>query len=231
MKDRKKIVIALGGSMVVPDDIDTVFLKRFREHIKKQVIEEGKQFFLIIGGGKVCRRYQVALVDMVGDSEDLCNWIGIYTTRLNAQFVRLSFGDLAHSEIVLDPTDKGIASIEAPVIVGAGFNPGRSTDYNAIEIAKTIGAKQVVNFSNVDHVYDKDPKKYPDAKALEELSWEEYRKLIPEKFTPGLSSPFDPVASKNAQEAGIEVGIVDGSDLANLENYLEGKPFEGTILR
>jgi uridylate kinase len=90
--------------------------------------------------------------------------------------------------------------------------------------------KKVINLSNIEYVYDKDPKKYPEAKKIERSSWGEFRKLLPTEWISGLNSPFDPVAAKKAQELGIEVAIMNGRNIENLKNYLEGKEFKGTII-
>ena len=65
---------------------------------------------------------------------------------------------------------------------------------------------------------------------FEKISWKEYRELIPKEWNPGLSSPFDPIASKMAEEAGIEVVIMNGKPIDNLANYLKGEKFLGTII-
>jgi uridylate kinase len=90
--------------------------------------------------------------------------------------------------------------------------------------------KKIINLSNIDYVYDKDPKKFPGAKKVEKFSWAEFRKLVGDKWNPGLNAPFDPIASKIAQESGMEVAIMNGRNLKNLKNYLEGKKFKGTTI-
>ena len=83
--------------------------------------------------------------------------------------------------------------------------------------------------SNVDFVYDKDPRKHRDAKKIEKISWSSFRKLIGSKWTAGLNAPFDPIAAKEAQKSKIKVSII-GKDMDNLENLLNGKKFKGTTI-
>ena len=83
----------------------------------------------------------------------------------------------------------------------------------------------------MDYVYTDDPKKNPLAEKIEQISWEDYRKLIPKEWSPGLSSPFDPMASELAEKENIEVAIMNGQPLDHLSNYLEGKEFQGTIIK
>jgi uridylate kinase len=224
---KKTAVISLGGSLIVPDEIDTGFLKSFIKLVKKRVAL-GDRLVLITGGGKICRRYQKAAGDLGDISDEDNDWVGIHVTRLNAQFLRILLGGLAYHEIITDPAV--FSGVSAPVAVAAGWKPGWSTDFDAVELAKVAGAKTVVNLSNIDFAYDKDPKKYPDARKIEKISWKDFRKLIPEHWDPGLNSPFDPIASKNAEAAGLSVAIMNGRNFENLNNYLDGKEFVGTLI-
>ncbi len=224
---QETIIISLGGSLIIPEDIDTSFLTEFKALIESQV-KNGKKFVIITGGGKLCRKYQNAASTVKELSSAELDWLGIYSTRLNAEFVKMLFGDLAEEMIILDPTIT--LNLSKPIVVGGGWKPGWSTDYDAIVLGKQLGAKRVLNLSNIDYAYDKDPNKFPDAKKIEKISWAEYRALIPAEWNPGLSSPFDPIASKLAEESGIQVNILNGKNIANLEKCLNGEEFQGTTI-
>jgi uridylate kinase len=217
-------VISVGGSLIVPDGIGLAFLEDFRDRIKKYV-REGWRFAIITGGGKIARQYQEALGKSAA-KEDL-DWIGIRATHLNAYLVQALLGESAGESVVEDPT---APLPDKPVIVAGGWKPGRSTDYDAVLIAQQLGAGRIINLSNVDYVYTADPKKNPDAKPIEKITWEELRKLLPPEWDPGLSTPFDPVAAKEAEALGLEVAIMNGAHLDQVENYLDGKPFRGTTI-
>lgn len=209
----------------MPDAIDIDFLREFKKTILAQT-EKGKKFIIITGGGRTARKYQDALKEISNPSLEHLDWLGIYCTRLNAEFLELFFNGFAEDQVIIDPTLP--VSFEKSVIIGAGWKPGWSTDYVAVLLAKSINARRVINLSNIDYAYDKDPKKYLDAKKLENISWAEYRKLIPAEWNPGLSTPFDPIASKMAEESGIKVAILNGKNIANLEKCLNGEEFAGT---
>jgi len=225
--EKETIIISLGGSLIVPDDVDVSFLKDFKSLILSY-IEKGKKFIIITGGGKVCRRYQNALKEISNPSHEELDWLGIYTTQFNAEFLRLNFEGFTNSEIITNPTAK--IEFNKPVLIGARWKPGCSTDYDAILLAKNVGAKKVINISNIDYVYDSDPKTNLNAKKIEEISWASYRALIPKEWNPGLNSPFDPIASKMAEEEGIEVVIMNGKPIDNLAKCLNGEKFLGTII-
>ncbi len=214
--------------MIVPDQIDVNFLFRFRELILRKV-KEGFSFYIVTGGGKLARRYQDAAKEARGDlsSED-ADWIGIHSTRLNAHLMRTIFSEYSRDRIVKDPTKSLRAS--DPVIIGSGWKPGWSTDYCSVLAAKKIGAKKMVNLSNIDYVYEKDPRTNPEAKKFETISWSDFRALIPKDWDPGLSSPFDPIAAKEAESLKLEVAIMNGANLDEFEKYLDGQTFAGTTI-
>ncbi len=225
---REYIVVSVGGSLIVPDALDTKFLGSFREFVISH-LNRGVSFYIIAGGGKLARNYQDAAREIRGDlSREDIDWLGIHATRQNAHLLRALFAEEAQARIVKNPS-RGVRGKD-PVIIGAGWKPGWSTDYCAVLAAKELGAKKLVNLSNIDHVYDSDPKKNPNAKPLETVSWKEFRALIPTEWDPGLSSPFDPVAAKEAERLGLEVAIINGANLSEFDNYLRAAPFTGTVI-
>ena len=221
------IIISLGGSLICPGELDIEFLRDFKELVLAQVAL-GKKFFITTGGGKVSRRYTDATKEIVVPSPDDLDWIGIAATRLNAELVRVIFGEFAYEQVVLDPNT--VPATGKPIVVGGGWKPGNSSDLASIQSALSLGAKKVINLSNIDYVYDKDPKKYPDAQKIAKISWADLRKLLPESWDPGLNAPFDPIAAQKGQEMNLEVVIMNGKDLKNLEKYFNGAAFLGTVI-
>lgn len=228
MEKNNYIVISLGGSIIIPDQIDTDFLKNFISLIKEYT-EKGYSFIIITGGGKICRTYNDSLEKIIKPTDEDLDWMGISATRLNAELVRIAFGDLAYERILLDP--EIIPKTEKPIIVGGGWKPGNSSDLAAIRSAIRVGASKLINLSNVDYAYNKDPKIFPDAKIMKESSWADFRAILPDTWSPGINVPFDPIASKEAEENGIEVAIMNGRKLENLKNYLDGKEFIGSVIK
>ena len=220
----KTVVISLGGSIIVPEEVDLPFLKVFKQIIQNLIDE---RFIIICGGGKICRNYQNAAREMSDVSKEDLDWIGISATRLNAELVRTIFGDEAHKKVIQDPNEEIDGSKR--VVIGAGFEPGSSTDLRAVQLAKRFGAVRVINMSNIDYVYSADPKKDPDAERLRSISWPAFRKLVGDEWDPGLNMPFDPIASREGEKLGLEV-IIIGKDVVNLEKLLRGDAFKGTTI-
>jgi uridylate kinase len=221
------IIISLGGSLIVPNHIDTEFLKAFKALITARV-ENGERFVLIVGGGKTARIYQDAAQAVTAVSNEDKDWIGIHATRINAQLMRTSFAEHAHPEIVTDP--EHVPFYTEPILIGSGSKPGWSTDFVAVKLAQKLGATSVINLSNIDQVYTADPRKDANAKPIEKITWKDYLGIIPTEWSPGLSSPFDPVASREADASNISVAIINGAHLDRLENCLAGKEFLGSTI-
>ncbi len=222
------IIISLGGSLIIPDELDLQFLKDFKALILAQV-GKGKKFVIITGGGKLCRRYQDAAKDLGSPTNEDLDWIGIASLKLNAELLRVIFGEDAHDRVISILSSH--IAFERPIIIGSAHEPGKSTDFDSVEAAVSVGAKKIINLSNIDYVYDADPRVNPNAKKIEKISWADYRSIIPKDWVSGLSSPFDPVASEMAEKEGLEVNILNGKNISNLEKCLEGKNFIGTVIK
>jgi len=229
MLNTETIVMSVGGSLIVPDQIDTAFLSDLKKFIEKETAN-GRRFIIIAGGGKTARRYQDAAHNVSDlQSEDL-DWLGLHATRLNGHLLRTIFRNLAYPTMITNPDEVLDAPADTPLIIAAGYRPGSSTDLRAIQIADRVKATKVINLSNTDYVYTANPNTNPTAQKIERISWSDFRKLIPEDWDPGLSAPFDPVAAKKADNLGIEVAQINGQKLNELENYLNNQPFIGTLI-
>ncbi|HZJ18116.1 MAG TPA: UMP kinase [Patescibacteria group bacterium] len=227
---QEKIVMSIGGSLIVPNGgIDTSFLKKLNSFVREQLAEKNCQFFLVTGGGRIARHYIDAGRDVVGHelSDDDLDWLAIHCTRLNGHLVRTIFRDIAHPITIKDY--EVIQKVTEKVIVASGWKPGWSTDYDAVVLCEDYGPRTVINLSNTPQVYDKDPNKFKDAKPIDKISWKDFRKLVGNKWTPGMNAPFDPIAAKKAEELGVKVVVMNG-DFENLKNYFKGKKFVGTVI-
>lgn len=228
MHERETIVMSVGGSLIVPDHIDTTFLTTLKNLVEHQIATCGRRFIIIAGGGKTARRYQEAAGKVSDlDPEDI-DWIGLHATRLNGHLLRTIFRDTAHPEMITNPDDILDVPKTASLIIAAGYRPGASTDLRAVQIARNVGAHRLINLSNIDYVFTADPRVHKDATRIEDITWHEFLKLIPTEWSPGLSSPFDPVAAREAEARHIEVAIINGTHPEEVEHYINNESFVGT---
>ncbi len=223
-------VLSVGGSIIAPDKVDYAFLSAFRNAIK-DYLEEDKERKLIFvtGGGAPARIYQEAYRNVCANADSsLQDWLGIKATHLNGTLLRAIFSDYTEDELVTDPTAD--IPFSGRILVAAGWKPGFSTDTDAVYLAEKFGGKLVVNLSNIAKVYTDDPRKNPDAKPIDKISWKEFRAMVGDEWVPGKNTPFDPIASKIAEKDGMKVICADGRNIENLIHILNGDEFFGTII-
>jgi uridylate kinase len=167
---------------------------------------------------------------MVYDVSDTDNdWIGIASTRLNAELVRAIFAEKAHDRVYGNPKEK--IETGKNIIIGAGWLPGHSSDVDAVELAGTFGAGSLINMSNIDRVYDSDPRQNTAARPIDSITWDDFLNITGDEWCPGRHVPFDPVASIRSKELGLKVIILKGTDLENFAKCLDGEEFAGTTIQ
>ncbi len=233
-KSSSPIVVSLGGSLVAPktaDGVDTEFVSAFRD-VVMEYVDRSQRFVIIVGGGRTARTYveSAEAIDQTMTNEDK-DWIGIHATRLNAHLLRTIFRTVAHPRVNDNPHDYAeFLHCKEPVVIGSGWRPGFSTDFDAVVLGHNLGADTVINLSNIDSVYDHDPRTHADARRYTQLRWDDYRALIGPEWSPGMHAPFDPIAAQFAQEHAMRVCMVDGTDLSQFRAYLDGADWRGTLI-
>lgn len=223
-------VLSVGGSIVVPEKPDTEFLTGFVKMTKEWLDgDKNRRLILVVGGGAPARIYQNAYKEVCKESDsNAADWIGIMATRINAQLVKACFGDYCKNDVVYNPTED--VNFEGQVLVAAGWKPGFSTDNDAVLLGEKFDAKTIVNLSNIEKVYTDDPRKNPDAKPLDTISWADFRAMVGDEWVPGKNCPFDPIASKKASELGMKVICAGGKNIPNIEAILNDKDYIGTTI-
>lgn len=210
-----KVVISLGGSVISLDKME--FLKEFAEFLRKLAADA----YVVVGGGKLARDYINAARKFCKD-ERFLDEIGIAATRLNALLLASFFGKN------IPYTIEEAAKLKPPVIMG-GTTPGHSTDAVAAMLAKHIKADVLVIASNVDGIYDKDPRIYNDAKKYDRIKIGKLREIVGKEWKKaGKSMIIDAIACKIIEEEKIRTIVLNGRNLENLENAIYGKKFIGT---
>lgn len=213
--------------MVIPSTLNVDFILGFKELILQRV-KKGERFIIIVGGGSLARSYQKALEAIGVTSSKEKDYIGIQATYMNAVFMRQAFGRYASNDFLEDPYKK--VDFSQSVLFGGGYEPGYSTDMVAVAVAQTYKIDTMINISNVKKIYDADPRTHAEAKPLDRISWSELRRMIGSSWTPGMNTPFDPIAAKAGQKYGLRVVAIGGDDLNNLSDFFDDRTFEGTII-
>ncbi len=224
------VVISIGGSLLFKDgSLDTDFLQKLNAFIRAHVAR-GMRFMLVAGGGSICRSYQNAAQAVIHDmSHRDLDWLGIHSTRLNGHLLRTIFVDIAHPRMI-ENYERKLENWIEPIVIGAGWKPGWSTDYCAVSLAKDYGARVMVNLSNIEYVFDGDPRTNPNAAPLQHATWDFIHTLVGDTWKPGMNTPFDPIATQLASEINLDVIVAHGANFANLDALFGGLPFVGTII-
>ncbi|MEM4260207.1 MAG: UMP kinase [Candidatus Woesearchaeota archaeon] len=220
---KKTIILSLGGSLIIPKGIDVTFLTRFRRYILKNL--KKYRFIIVTGGGSICRHYVNSAMKIRKLNNEEADLLGIEITKLNAYFIALIFKNNVDN-IVNNPTKKYEFN---KILVASGWKPGCSTDYDAVLFAKTYKVRKIINLSDINYIYDKDPI-LGKAKKYERLSWDQLEKIQGKKWEAGLHKPFDPRAVSLAKKIGLKLIVINGRDLYNLNNILKNKKFKGTVV-
>lgn len=214
MSEKKLKIISLGGSTLFNGDFafNDVFILKFKSVLRSL---KGMKFIIVVGGGKTSRFYvdELKKLDRKYDlslTEKDYDFIGIAATHINALFLSKVFDGLVFDTV--DEFDeklvKRFMASDKPILFVYGKKPGRTSDYDATEFAVRMKQKQILNITNIDYVYDRDPTKYKNAQPIKELSWNAYFKIIGHRTESSGHYPFDPKASELCRKNHIKVDLV-----------------------
>lgn len=238
MSDNNWKVIKIGGSLLSPDDKNTFdydYAFRFRDLLS----DLGYRFSLTTGGGRFTRIIFEKLKKLnIGSKSDL-HQVGVSTSNVNNELLRVVFSDVAFPRVLrykeYDDYVAGKLSIDFlnyKFVIAGSSQPGRSNDWNALQMAKVLGVKELYVLKDIDGIYSSDPKKDQSASLQKFLTWDQYFDIIgnPKDFEPGSNVPIDIFAAKDAKISDIKFYILSGRDLNNVKNALLGQSFHGSIV-
>lgn len=226
---KKVIVLSLGGSLIIPGEVNVKYLKEFKKVILKNT--KKYKFIVVCGGGNIARKYINALRE-VGMSEDFQSYAGISATRMNARFLSYFFNRDQNYGIPHKMSElKNYMKKFDVVFCGAlEYKPHQTSDSTSAEIAKHFKS-DFINLTDVQGLHDKNPKEHKDAKFIPEISWKGLNDMIGKiKFKPGQHFVLDQTASKMIMKNKITTYIL-GDDMKQLDNLLNGRKFVGTRIR
>jgi uridylate kinase len=219
---RKRIVIKLSGSLFGLDDIKT--LKQFAELFVR--VSKICQPIIIAGGGKIARHY-ISHARSSGADESTLDELGIEVSRLNAKLLIYALQDKAYPHPPTNLKEVANAADSDLIVVTGGLHPGQSTNATAVLIAEKVRANTFLNATDVDGVYDYDPKRNKNAKKFKKIPIKKLRSmLIHQDSIAGGYDLMDIVALKVIERSKIKTRILK-ADLKTLEKAIKGSP-EGT---
>jgi uridylate kinase len=185
-KDRTIIVIKLSGRVFSGDD-KGADIKKYAGLLAE--LSAKVQPVVVAGGGKMARHY-IDIARGFGLDEASLDIMGIEVSRLNAKLLIAALGRKAYPSVPEDleqVTDAAVASSSSSsgkVIVTGGLHPGQSTNATAALIAEKVGAKKIINATDVDGIYDSDPRTNKNAKMFNEITTRQCRELDGRRLRP-----------------------------------------------
>lgn len=228
---KKVIVLSLGGSMIIPKDINVKYLQKFKKLLKKH--SRNYKFVVVCGGGSTAREYIKGLEkEKLGKKEFHQGLLGIATTRLNARFMTYFFGEDANKGMPSDMTEvKNMLRIYDFVFCGAlRYAKAETTDATSAKLANFFKT-EFVNMTNVAGLYTSNPKKNKNAKFISEITWKKFNDMANKiKFKPGQHFVLDQSAARLIKKNKTPTYII-GTDLKQLSKLLKNKKFKGTTIK
>lgn len=225
---KRIIVLSLGGSLIVPDEVNIKYLKNFKKAILKNT---GKfKFVIVCGGGSTARKYISALRE-IGINEKLQSLSGISATRMNARFMNYFFNLNPESGIphTMDLLKKYLQKEDIIFCGALEYKPDQTSDSTAAQIASSLKCS-FINLTDVPGLHDKNPKEYKNAKLIPKISWKDFNSIIEKiKFKPGQHFVLDQNAAKIIMKNRITTYII-GKNMNEFDNLLKSKKFKGTVI-
>ncbi len=228
MSKKEVVVISLGGSLIIPEKVDTEFLTKFKKIIKKNSKEY--KFIINCGGGSIARKY-ISALKKTGANTKLQSLSGISATRMNARFMAYFFGQDIEKGVPhkIKQIKKALKKHDIVFCGALEYKPEQTSDSTSAELAKYFKTK-FINITNVQGLYTADPRKYKNAKFIPKISYKDFHKMVNKiKFQPGQHFVLDQTASKIIMENKIPTYII-GKDLKQLDALLNNKKFKGTVI-
>lgn len=222
------IVFSLGGSLIVPDNVNYKYLHKFKLFINKLI----KRYYIVIvtGGGKTARKYIEGL-KKEKSNELFQSLVGIMATKLNARLVAGLFSIKEQIPDSLQEVKEQLDNNGITICGALGFQPNMTSDGDAAQIAQYLKADFFINLTNVDGLYDKDPQLHKNAELIDHISYSDFLAIIYKiKYEAGQHFVLDQVAAKIIARYKIKTLIMNGKKLENIGNYLDGKDFIGTVI-
>ncbi len=229
---RKRVLVKFSGEALAGDTgygIDTGILKYIADEIEN-LVRNNIEVGIVIGGGNIIRGVTAAKDGIIKRTSG--DYMGMLATVINAVAMQeaLEHNGLyarVQSAIKMEQICETFIVRRAKrhlekgrvVIFAAGTgNPFFTTDTAATLRAVEIDASMIIKATKVNGVYDKDPNKYPDAKKLDVLSYDQalndHIKVMDDTSIALAKDNALPIVVCNMFEPGNLLRIVNG-DMAN----------------
>ena len=222
-----KLVLKISGKFFDEENIESLI--KLKKTVK-QIISENNRLAIVTGGGATARKY-IKIARELGVNEAHLDLLGIWASRLNAYLLAFILSDVSYMKVP-ENIEEFIERWESgKVIITGGFQPGQSTATVAALVSEAIGADYLILATNVDGVYDKDPRYYTDAKLIPRLDTVTLRKVLEssQSVKAGTYELLDPLAIKIIERSRIKVVVMNYKRLDKVLDIIKGNEI-GSII-
>ena len=226
-------MISLGGSRIVPDEVDEKFLLKFKKLIEAN---PGHRFVVITGGGTTARKYIMAL-RRAHKNAKAQSMAGIAVTRLHARFMARFFGRGANEEIPFNMKKISQLLLKNKVVFAGAlrYKANNTSDGTAAGIAANLNCP-FINLTDVKGLYTANPKTDKKAKFIAKITWKKFDDIVKGmSYSAGQHFVLDQTASKIIMKKKIPTYIV--GSLKAIDSVLKANgskkksvKFEGTLI-
>jgi uridylate kinase len=222
-----KFVIRIGGS-VVASPFNPELMNAYIELLLR-LKEKGHQIAVVVGGGSLSREL-IAIGKAMGLDEAAQDEVAISVSRLAAQLMMLRLGRQGAFSVPVTVEEAAKRVEKDGIIIMGGLKPGMTTDTVAALIAERIHVDLLVKATDVDGVFDKDPKKHKGAKKFDSLRYDDLLGIFEKKrHEAGIHQVIDPEAIRMLKKAKVKTVVVNGFKPENVLAVVKGKKV-GTII-
>jgi uridylate kinase len=219
-----RVVIKLSGKVFSAEDGSE--LKKYAQMLLE--LSSKVQPIVVAGGGKIARHY-IGIARELGLDEASLDIMGIEVSRLNAKLLMAALDTRAYPIVPKDLEQITEAAATGKIVVAGGLHPGQSTNATSALIAEKVGAKRFVNATDVDGIYDSDPRKNSKAKLYSTITIKQCRDLLSgESSMAGGYDLMDIVALKVIERSKIPTVVVKSEPTTIKEVLLSTDKIIGT---
>lgn len=229
----KRILLKLSGEALAGSKgtgIDFEKVLEFAKEIKSVVDKEKIEIGIVVGGGNFWRGRSNQQMDRCTS-----DYIGMLGTTMNALAIGDAFKQVGQDVRVQTSVemrqiaefyikDRAVRHLEKGRVVVFGCGTGSpffSTDTAAALRANEINADALLKATNVDGIYDKDPKKYDDAIKISHTT---YLDVLNKKL-----NVMDTTATSLCMDNNLPIIVFDINTKGNLEKIVKGENIGTTV--
>ena len=233
----KRVLVKFSGEALATEGgfgIDTDILKFIAAEIK-DLRDNNIEVGIVIGGGNFIRGVTAAKDGLIKRTSG--DYMGMLATVINSiaiqealEYIGLDVRVMSAMKIqeVAEPfivrrANRHLEKGRVVIFASGTGNPFFTTDTAATLRAIEIGSEMIIKATKVDGVYDKDPKKYPDAKKLPTLTYEE---ALQDNI-----KVMDDTSIALAKENGIPIVVCDMNIQGNLARIINGDHSHCSIVK